>query len=61
MGFGLGGIGFEEVVADIGAGEIKVGADLFQQAGAGEEAFADFVVAVLDLAEAADVIEAGKG
>ena len=61
VAFGLAGFGFEEVVADVGAGDVDVAADAFEKAVAVKEVFADIVVGLLGLAERAHAVEFGEG
>ena len=52
--------GFEEVVADVGAGDVDIGSNAFEKAGAGEEIVADQVVGGLDLAEGLHAVESAE-
>src|SRR5579872_1164454 len=60
MNFGLTIIGIEQVVANIGAGEVQGGPDLIEDAIAVEEIATNFVVVGLDLVQDLHCVEAGE-
>ena len=59
MAFGLAALLFQEEIANVGAGDIKVGANSLENARAPEELVADGVVGFLDLLEGLQTAVAG--
>src|SRR5215469_15762440 len=60
MPLGLAGFGFEEIIADVGAGYIDVAANALEQPGSEQEVFADFIVGALDALQGANAIDLGE-
>ncbi len=59
--FGAGGVGFEQVIADVGAGEVDGGADFFELAGLDEELAEGVLVAGAQMRDDLDGVHAGEG
>ena len=60
VAFGFAGLGFEEVVAHVGAGDVNIAANPLQQAGAGDEFLPHGIVRGANLVQRLDAVEPGE-